>query len=243
MDGPYGGYRTVSQPSLQTFAGNTLLSQRESLVRDRFTRSSTHLAPVPESERQFQRDDSRSVSESHYSAAADDDVRHQHHHYNLNHAALPHRRSSADMLQRQPSNIPQRYSQLLQLQPQQQLQQQQQQPPQQQPAVPHRPKRHSDIDPRRRDAMMAQWRQSLREHAIPNQQQQQQQSPLAAHPHRVSVEKMPIRQQRPLNMRQETVAADSALDNQADERMRRADMLELHRAAMKRMQAVANMHV
>lgn len=73
----------------------------------------------------------------------------------------------------------------------------------------HQPQRYSDthVDPRRREAMLAQWRQSLRD---------------------------------------ESTGANTAPQVWAEahraERMRKGDMLDAHREAIRKMQAVANLH-
>lgn len=99
----------------------------------------------------------------------------------------------------------------------------------------YQPKRHSDLDFQRRDAMMAHWRQSLRQHSINNRQPR----PFDEDTREADVHL--DRQQKLSNTRRSRVSSPQ-MDVLLDERMRQADMLELHRAAMKKMQAVADLH-
>ncbi|KAI9784019.1 MAG: hypothetical protein M1816_001101 [Peltula sp. TS41687] len=167
---------------------NTLLAQRENQIRTRYSSSSLNLnqhnstlAPVPELE--INPSDSISLSDQNSPRIIDDD-----------NMSLSERK---ELLQHQ---------------------QQQYQPASQHRAIPppqskpypydsHQPKRHSDtpVDPRRREAMLAQWRQSLRD---------------------------------------DSTGANTAPHVWAEahraERMRKGDMLDAHREAIRRMQAVAN---
>lgn len=98
----------------------------------------------------------------------------------------------------------------------------------------YQPKRHSDLDGRRREAMMHHWRQSLREHSINNRQPQQFDEARGSDMH--------LDRQHKLHNTRHKTAPNAEAEVLVDERMRRADMLELHRMAMKKMQAVANLH-
>lgn len=170
---------------------NTLLAQREHQIRNRYSSSSLNLnqpnpatlAPVPELE--IHPNDSISISDQNSTRIIDED-----------NMSLSERKELLQQQQYQPSPPAQRSI-----------------PPiQGKPFIydSHQPKRHSDtyVDPRRREAMLAQWRQSLRD---------------------------------------ESTGANTAPHVWAEahraERMRKEDMLDAHREAIRRMQAVANLHV
>ena len=195
-----GGSRALSQPSLSTVhaggGGNTLISQRESMVQNRFaSRTSIQLAPVLELEKAGSPDEPLGVRPS----MIDD--------------------TSASRLQ--VDSIPRRSSQQAQWRPQ----------PQE--SKPSLSKRHSDLEPRQRGAMMAQWRQSLRDHSIHSQ------DPRWAPPAARGEEMHMDRQQR-LSETRQSANPHTAMSSLVDERMRQSDMLELHRLAMRKMQAIAN---
>ena len=107
----------------------------------------------------------------------------------------------------------------------------------------HQPKRHSDIDPRRRDAMLAQWRQSLRQDHVPSHSPQRRQSHSTLLGHQDARRLEQSRTQQQSGGRQTPREHTNAMPSLDDERMRQADMLHHHRNAMRKMQAVANLHV
>lgn len=190
------GYRAFSQPSQSApHGGNTLMSQRESMMYNKYTpRESAQLTPVMELDAQLTPNDSISVSDARVSAFDDD-------------GASANERS--ELIQRQLSQQRERFNL-------------------------YQPKRQSELDGRRRQAMMAQWRQSLREHSINNRQPQQFFDARGSDLH--------LDRQHKLHNTRHKPSADAEADVLVDERMRRADMLGLHRMAMKKMQAVANVH-
>ena len=128
---------------------------------------------------------------------------------------------------------------------QQQMQQQQQQPQQQQyigpltahnqPFDSHQPKREHAVDPQRRETMLAHWRQSIQQEIGAKQQEQ----PVSEFRR---AEMLNERHQSRLSQ-QQVAMANKVRDSVFDERMRRGDMIDLHKEAMRRMQANANKHV
>ena len=196
-----GGSRALSQASVSAVpASNTLMSQRESMVQNRFgSRTSVQLAPVLELEKAGSPDESLSASGVGRSMIGD--------------GSAP--RPQVDSIPRRSSPQGQQWI----------AQHQECQPP--------LFKRHSDLEPRRREAMMVQWRQSLRDHSIHGQ------DPRWAPPTARGEEMHMDRQQR-LSETRQGAALNTAMVGSVDERMRQSDMLELHRLAMRKMQAVAN---
>ncbi|KAI9762618.1 MAG: hypothetical protein M4579_000236 [Chaenotheca gracillima] len=100
----------------------------------------------------------------------------------------------------------------------------------------HSPKRESNhVDPERRETMLAQWRQSVRQDLSKNTEPQ-----LAAEGRR---SQMLNDRQRLLQNQRQSALASSRRDSLFDEKMRRGEMHDLHKEAMRRMQASANKHV
>ncbi|KAI9826652.1 MAG: hypothetical protein M1832_006248 [Thelocarpon impressellum] len=128
----------------------------------------------------------------------------------------------------------------------QQQQQQQQQPVRasvgpmtahSQPFDSHQPRRESAApDPQRREAMLAQWRQSVQQEFGAERQQ----APAASEFRRAEMlhEKHASRASQ-----QQAAMASKMRDSVFDERMRRGDMIDLHKEALRKMQANANKHV
>jgi hypothetical protein len=95
----------------------------------------------------------------------------------------------------------------------------------------HQPKRTSGIDQSKREAMLATWRESVRQEIAPVQ-------PVVADEGRRTA-MINDRKQKEMEKQQQAMAAtyrDTVFDNM----MRRGDMLDLHKEAMRRMQAAAN---
>lgn len=95
----------------------------------------------------------------------------------------------------------------------------------------HQPKRTSGIDQSKREAMLATWRESVRQEIAPVQ-------PIVADEGR-RIAMINDRKQKEMEKQQQAMAAtyrDTVFDNM----MRRGDMLDLHKEAMRRMQAAAN---
>ncbi|KAI9807344.1 MAG: hypothetical protein M1833_000087 [Piccolia ochrophora] len=100
----------------------------------------------------------------------------------------------------------------------------------------HQPARSSStVDAQKRENMLAQWRQSIQEDLALSQQPK-----VATEARRA--EMLLERQQKQQSQRQQAVAT-TFRDGLIDERMRRGDMHDLHKEAMRRMQANANKHV
>ncbi|KAI9784956.1 MAG: hypothetical protein M1839_001152 [Geoglossum umbratile] len=87
----------------------------------------------------------------------------------------------------------------------------------------------------KREAMLASWRESVRQDLT-----QTQQPKFAVESRRADM--LSDRQQSLLNQRQQAMATNYR-DSVLDERMRRADMLDLHKEVLRKMQASANKHV
>lgn len=190
-------YRNLSRSSQVSLpAENTLISQRESLIHNKYgMRSSSQLTPVPELDAHVAPSSSTPVLDARVPAAGGDD---------------PSANERTEVVQRQLSQQRERFN-------------------------PYQPRRYSDLEGQRRNAMLAQWRQSLREHSINSRQPDQQLEEARASDLHVD------RQHKLHNTRHQSVAVAGA-DVLVDERMRRPDMLELHRLAMKRMQSAARVH-
>ena len=95
----------------------------------------------------------------------------------------------------------------------------------------HQPKRTSGIDQSKREATLATWRESVRQEIAPVQ-------PVVADEGR-RIAMINDRKQKEMEKQQQVMAAtyrDTVFDNM----MRRGDMLDLHKEAMRRMQAAAN---
>ncbi|KAI9849778.1 MAG: hypothetical protein M1838_006244 [Thelocarpon superellum] len=96
----------------------------------------------------------------------------------------------------------------------------------------HMPKRDSTMDPMRRESMLAQFRQSISEDLGASQQPQ-----AAIESRRMSM----INDHRQRRMSQQQAVMASKMRNDVfDERMRRGEMLDLHKESMRKMQANAN---
>ena len=191
-------YRNMSRSSQVSLpAENTLISQRESLIYNKYgTRSSSQLTPVPELDAHVTPGSSTPVVDDAGVPAAGGDG--------------PLANEQTELVQRQLSQQRERFNL-------------------------YQPKRYSDLEGQRRNAMLAQWRQSLRDHSINSRQPDQQLEEARASDLHVD------RQHKLHNTRHQSVAVAGA-DVLVDERMRRPDMLELHRIAMKRMQSGARVH-
>ncbi|KAI9884093.1 MAG: hypothetical protein M1823_004123 [Watsoniomyces obsoletus] len=199
------GYRTISQPlNSSSNLGNTLISQRESLIHNRFgPRSSTQLTPVLELDNPLHPNDSISISGSRRSTVGDDTA-------SLKQRAESIRGLPSQQGLRYPSPGPNQVSNL------------------------YLPKRNSDLEMGKRDAMMMHWRQSLRQHSIHSQQPRPTLDARGEELHQDRQQRLSVTRQNPDPRAQ--------YDTMLDERMRKSDMLELHRMAMKKMQATANVH-
>ncbi len=198
------GYRTISQPTSSSNLPNTLISQRENLIQNRFgPRSSTQLTPVLELDNPLHPNDSISIYGSRESTVGDDTA-------SLRQRAESIKGLPSQQWQRYPSPGPNQISNL------------------------HLPKRHSDLEVGKRDAMMMHWRESLRQHSIHSQ-------PPRPMPDARGEELHQDRQQR-LSVTRQKPDPRAQYDTMLDERMRKSDMLELHRTAIRKMQAVANAH-
>jgi len=95
----------------------------------------------------------------------------------------------------------------------------------------HQPKRTSGIDQSKREAMLATWRESVRQEIAPVQ-------PVVADEGR-RIAMINDRKQKEMEKQQQAMAA-TYRDTVFDDMMRRGDMLDLHKEAMRRMQAAAN---
>lgn len=95
----------------------------------------------------------------------------------------------------------------------------------------HQPKRTSGIDQSKREAMLASWRESVRQEMAPVQ-------PVVADEGR-RIAMINERKQKEMEKQQQVIAA-TYRDTVFDSMMRRGDMLDLHKEAMRRMQAAAN---
>ncbi|KAI9844361.1 MAG: hypothetical protein M1837_005665 [Sclerophora amabilis] len=99
----------------------------------------------------------------------------------------------------------------------------------------HAPQRDSNFSPQKRDNMLAQWRESMR------QDLSKDHLPIVAAEDR-RTQMINERQQSMQNQRHIAMAT-SRRDSMLDEKMRRGEMNDLHKEALRRMQAGANKHV
>lgn len=100
----------------------------------------------------------------------------------------------------------------------------------------HQPQRYSITpNPDRREAMLSSWRQSVRQDLAFNQQPN---FSVDARRQDLLAEKY----QSGLNQQQQTMAVNYR-DSVFDQAMRRGDMMDLHKEAIRKMQASANKHV
>lgn len=97
----------------------------------------------------------------------------------------------------------------------------------------HQPKRTSGMDQGKREAMLATWRESMRNEMSPVQ-------PVVADEGRRAA-MLNERRQKEMEKQQQAIAANHR-DTVFDSMMRRGDMLDAHKEAMRRMQAAANKH-
>ncbi len=201
-----------SYPSRYTpspLPGNTLLSKRDNIVRNRYSSLPfTHHPSPAESSVQLTPNDSASVHNYRPSSLDDDD----------DNMSLSQRRS------------------LIQQQRQQQQQSTTYLPSQAQLFDAHQPQRYSSAsNPDRRGAMLASWRQSVRQDLAMNQQPN-----FSVDARRQDL--MTEKYQSALNQQQQAMAVNYR-DSVFDQAMRRGDMLDLHKEALRKMQASANKHV
>jgi hypothetical protein len=126
------------------------------------------------------------------------------------------------------------------------IQRQQQQHRQSQPLLPrqnsqsfnsHQPNRDGrELDRQRQESMLAQWRQSIQQDLAATQDPEV----TAADEQRAKMlqDKQHLRQSQ-----QQAAMYNKSRDTAFDEMMRRGDMIDLHREALRKMQANANRHV
>lgn len=209
-EGPESNYPSRHTPS--PLPSNTLLAKRENLVRNRYSSLpfSQQASPAASSI-QLTPNDSASIY-NHRPSSRDDD-----HDDNDENMTLSQRRSLIQQqLQRRQSST--------YLAPQGQL------------FDAHQPQRHSSTPtPDKREAMLASWRESVRQDLSMNQQPN---SNVDARRQDLMMEKY----QSALNQQQQAMAVNHR-DSVFDQAMRRGDMLDLHKEALRKMQASANKHV
>ncbi|KAF2841547.1 hypothetical protein M501DRAFT_1014345 [Patellaria atrata CBS 101060] len=102
----------------------------------------------------------------------------------------------------------------------------------------HQPKRVSSIDQGKREAMLASWRETVK------QDTQQPINKVASTPAEIEARRAAMMNERRQVRLQEQVQAQVATQRNSavESMMRRGDMLDLHRNAMRKMQADANKH-
>lgn len=98
----------------------------------------------------------------------------------------------------------------------------------------HQPKRPTSIDPEKREVLLANWRESIR-------QDMPAQTVVASEESRRLAKINNIRQKE--MEKQQQAAATNYRDAMVDNMMRSDEMLEAHREAMRRLQANANKNV
>ena len=209
VESPLEGGLESNYPTRYTpspIPSNTLLAKRDHIVRNRYSSLPFTTSPA-DSSVQLTPNDSASVRHCRLNSLDDDD----------DNMSLSQRRSLIQ-LQRQLQNSSPHLSQ------------------QAQAFDSHQPQRCSVTpNPDRREAMLASWRQSVRQELALNQQPN---FSVDARRQDLMVDK----HQSSLNQQQQAMAVNHR-DSVFDQAMRRGDMLELHKEAIRKMQASANKHV
>ncbi|KAI9874650.1 MAG: hypothetical protein M1830_009524 [Pleopsidium flavum] len=210
LESPLEEGQEATYPSRYTpspMPSNTLLAKRDHIVRNRYSSLPfTHYPSPAESSVQLTPNDSASAYNYRSSLDDDDD----------DNMSLSQRRSLIQQQRQQQSTA--------------------HLPSQSQMFDAHQPQRYSSAsNPDRREAMLASWRESVRQDLAVNQQPN---FSVDARRQDLMVEKY----QSAVNQQQQAMAVNYR-DSVFDQAMRRGDMLDLHKEALRKMQASANKHV